>query len=144
MEATRVEVAATRTLPRWSGPVSVGIGALAACTAAAVIDPYRGQGVPCPFHMVTGLWCPVCGSTRALHSLLRGDLQTAFSRNPLLIVLLPLLAVSWAAWMSDAVGGPRLWRLPRNRWVLVTLLVVVGLFWIARNLPFAPLRVLGP
>ncbi|MEJ2068687.1 MAG: DUF2752 domain-containing protein, partial [Deltaproteobacteria bacterium] len=27
---------------------------------------------PCPFHLITGLYCPGCGSLRALHALFHG------------------------------------------------------------------------
>ncbi len=144
MDTSPAEDALHPVTTRWLGPLGAGIAALGACGVAAVTDPYRGQGIPCPFHALTGLWCPLCGSTRALHSLMHGNLGAAFARNPLFVVLLPLLVLSWAAWMSESVGGPRLWHIPNRRWVVVSLAVVVVLFWVARNLPFSALRVLGP
>src|SRR5688572_33371631 len=47
---------------------------------------------PCPFHVVTGLFCPGCGSTRAAHHLLHGRVATAFDFNALMVVSLPFLA----------------------------------------------------
>ena len=82
---------------------------------AAVLNPYRGQAPPCPFHELTGPWCPICGSSRALHSLLHGDAGAAFGHNPLLIALLPLLVWAWLAWTLDSVGGPHLSRIPAKR-----------------------------
>jgi Protein of unknown function (DUF2752) len=130
--------------PAWLGPAAVGLAALGACGVAAVINPYRVEGVPCPFHALTGLWCPLCGSTRALHSLFHGDVAAAFARNPLLLLVLPLLTLSWAAWLSDSVGGPRIWHLPYRRSVLVVSLVVIAAFWVLRNLPWSAASVLGP
>jgi len=132
------------TLPRWAGPLALGVAALGACGVAAVINPYQGQGIPCPFHTLTGLWCPLCGSTRALHSLVHADLSAAFARNPLFVILLPLITLSWTAWMSETLGGPRLWHVPYRRSALVTLVAVVLAFWVARNLPFSATRALGP
>ena len=128
----------------WAGPGAAGAAALGLCAAAAVLDPSRRQTPPCPFHALTGLWCPVCGSTRALHTLVHGHLGAAFGRNPLLVVVLPLLAWAWLAWTLDVLGGPRLVRIPARRWVLVAFVTTAAAFWVARNLPFPALRVLGP
>ena len=144
MAATRDEVVPAHQVPRWAGPAATAAAAAGVCAAAAVLNPYRGQTPPCPFHELTGLWCPVCGSSRALHSLLHGDAGAAFGHNPLFIVLLPLLVWAWLAWALDSVGGPRLWRIPAKRWVLVAFVAITIVFWVARNLPVHALRVLGP
>ena len=47
-------------------------------------------GTCCPMQYLLGLPCPLCGMTRALLSLLRGDLPGSFSAHPL---LLPALAL---------------------------------------------------
>jgi hypothetical protein len=47
--------------------------------------------VPCPLRYVTGLECPGCGSQRAIHQLLHGNLKTAFGLNPFLIFSIPLI-----------------------------------------------------
>jgi hypothetical protein len=144
MATTTAEAPLVARLPPWAGPAAVAAGALGMCATAAVLNPYRGQTPPCPFHELTGLWCPVCGSSRALHSLFHGDPGAAFGRNPLLMVLLPLLVWAWFAWTLDTLGGPRLWRIPTRRWVLIAFVVTTAAFWVARNLPVHALRVLGP
>ena len=49
-------------------------------------DPNRYPFYPlCFFHRATGLLCPGCGSLRALHQLLHGNLATAFHFNALLV-----------------------------------------------------------
>lgn len=42
----------------------------------------------CIFHSLTGLDCPGCGSLRALHQLLHGNIAVAFWLNPLFVLLL--------------------------------------------------------
>lgn len=99
---------------------------------------------PCPFLAVTGLYCPGCGSTRAMHQLLHGHVATAFDFNPLVVVSLPLvgLALAWQA-LRPRRGAPAASaRLP-GWWVWVLLAVVVA-FGIARNLPWKPLRWMAP
>ena len=71
---------------------------------------------PCPFATLTGLFCPGCGATRALHALLHLDVAGAFAMNPLLVLCLPLLALfglHFAGWLP-AHAAPLL-RRPRCR-----------------------------
>ena len=68
----------------------------------------------CPFHAVTGLWCPLCGSLRGLELLGDGQMLAALGSNLLLVVTLPVLA--WGAVAlagGGAVSGP--WIVPRRR-----------------------------
>src|SRR5688500_12139151 len=44
----------------------------------------------CAFFALTGLQCPGCGITRALHHLLHGRFEEAFRLNPMLFVLIGL------------------------------------------------------
>ena len=50
--------------------------------------------IPCPFHYLTGLHCPGCGSQRALHQLVHFNMYEAFRYNPLLVLSLPILIYS--------------------------------------------------
>ena len=47
--------------------------------------------VPCIFHEITGLYCPGCGITRMIISILNLDFYQAFRYNPLVFILSPLL-----------------------------------------------------
>ena len=68
--------------------------ALAVAVVAAVVwafDPTTAGFFPrCPMFALTGLQCPGCGTTRALHALLHGDVAAAFAFNPFTMVLLAL------------------------------------------------------
>ena len=48
-----------------------------------------GFGIPCVFHMLTGLNCPSCGVSRMMIALLDGDFYNAYCLNRLLFVSLP-------------------------------------------------------
>ena len=48
-----------------------------------------GIAIPCIFHKITGLYCPGCGITRMLISLLHGNIKEAFMYNQLLFIMLP-------------------------------------------------------
>lgn len=87
----------------------------------------------CVFHQLTGLDCPGCGSTRALHALLHGDVAAAWRFNPILFVF---AAVALCAAPSLARGEePRFYKTPWFGW---TSVVVVTGYWIVRNTPLWP------
>src|SRR6266536_3764949 len=44
----------------------------------------------CLFYKTTGLLCPGCGTLRAMHQLLHGQIQGAFRFNALLVSSLPI------------------------------------------------------
>jgi hypothetical protein len=48
--------------------------------------------IPCIFHELTGWYCPGCGITRAILSLLSLDFVQAFRYNSLIFALIPLYA----------------------------------------------------
>jgi hypothetical protein len=63
-------------------------------------------GLPeCPFRAVTGLPCPLCGSTRAVTLLAHGD--PAFARFNLVVPLLLIGLVLAGAWLAAGRRLPR-------------------------------------
>ena len=97
---------------------------------------------PCPSLWLTGLFCPGCGTTRALHALLHGDLPGALAMNPLMVLSLPPVAVLLAhelqllpkslAPLAKRLGNARAWAV-----------VVIG-YAVLRNLPWPPFSWLAP
>ena len=81
----------------------------------------------CPFHAITGLNCPGCGSLRAMHQLLHGNFQQALVLNPLAICLLP-------AFGFFAVRPIRNSELRENKKWLWILGIGVVVFTVLRNL----------
>jgi uncharacterized protein DUF2752 len=125
--------------------------AAAALAAAAgfmmlrVFDPATsGVFPPCPVFYLTGWYCPGCGSLRALHQLLHGNLQAAWAMNPLMIVSLPFVGYGLASHALLAVRGRGLpaFFLPAV-WIRALCGLIV-LYGIARNLPVYPLNLLAP
>ena len=98
---------------------------------------------PCPFHYITCLYCPGCGSSRALCCLARFDIAGAWSYNKLLVLSLPYLAWSYMEYASDCLG----FRIPRLRLKSLHIKIILWailLYWVLRNIPFAPFDVLAP
>jgi hypothetical protein len=120
--------------------VGLGAAALAGCAYVALYDPSGSSALypPCPFNAVTGLDCPGCGITRAVHALLTGDVL-ALDHNVLFVLALPL--VLWAVTASAVRRSGRRFPGPELRWqpwTTVTAVVLVCGFWLARNLPALP------
>lgn len=76
------------------------VGTAVALSAAAAgagflylyfVDPLVSPfAPPCLFTAIFGVRCPGCGSLRALHALVHGDLKAALEFNAPLVFVLPL------------------------------------------------------
>jgi hypothetical protein len=116
-------------------PLLAAGAAAAGVTLLAVVDPNQPGHYPtCPFLALTGLYCPGCGSLRAIHDLAHGDLAGAMARNPLTIFALAGLLVAYAAWARRLWrGDPRRWVAPP--WLIYAMFGVIVVFGVLRNLP---------
>ncbi|HZE66405.1 MAG TPA: DUF2752 domain-containing protein [Sporichthyaceae bacterium] len=135
--ASRSAASSLRRLPAVSAPLATLTATATALATLAVRNPEQPGHYPvCPFHAMTGLWCPGCGSLRALHALTHGDLATAMQRNILAVLAVPFLAMAWVAWLGRTLGRPRSTRVapPAVLWGLLVLIVAFG---VVRNLPGA-------
>jgi hypothetical protein len=86
----------------------------AAALSVAPVDPVP----PCPLRALTGLPCPLCGSTRGVLAAVHGDLGRALSLNPASILVLVLAVLIVAGWRFEQV------RIPV--WVIA---VAMGVLW---------------
>ncbi len=111
------------------------------CVALYLRDPAQG-GIypPCPFHALTGLDCPGCGTLRALHQLTHGHASAAFGLNPLAIVVLPIALYALGSAAHSALTG-REHNEPRisGRWAWLVP-IAIGAFWLLRNMPWPAVR----
>ncbi len=104
------------------------IGALAAFAALACLAPRVASRlgvspVTCTLRRCTGIPCAACGTTRLLGALGRGDVLEALQLNPLILLLLAILA---AVILLRIVGGRtvRLQLSRREKWLAGGLLGV--------------------
>lgn len=111
--------------------VTLGVGGLAMLRWGDPTSP--SWPLRCPSLAVFGLFCPGCGSQRAVHSLLHGEFGAAVAYNPLLVLILLLSPLA-------------LWRPGVLRNVMVGRSLVVGtiLFAVVRNIPLPPFTVFAP
>lgn len=126
------------TIKRLAG----GVLLLGAFPLAHAFTPFLlRDAIPlCPFRIVTGKPCPLCGLTRAIAQATHGRWQSAFALNALwpafaaMMILLGLLLV------NDAVTGrrsaTRLLQILAARWVeIVVALILFGAWRIAFGSP---------
>jgi hypothetical protein len=127
-----------------------GVLALAAAGVAflyvvATVPPSDATYYPrCQIHSLTGLHCPGCGTTRALHALLNGHVLDALGYNVLFPFVLP--AVAWAFVRSLRVARgltPDALSAAERRGFRV-LAVAVVLYAVLRNVPTYPFTLLAP
>ena len=85
--------------------------------------------------MLTGLKCPGCGSQRAIHHLLNGEIASAFIVHPLLVLAVPYLLV---AVYFEFAGGKFKYPAMRKRLfgtkACIVIFIVFILYWITRNI----------
>jgi hypothetical protein len=115
---------------------ALGSGALLASALGYIglVDPHKPDSVfpVCPFRLLTGWNCPLCGSLRMTHDVLHGALTAAVNDNVLVLVGIPVMA-GWVLLRRRL--GKSLLTMPAAATVVITTVA-----WaIVRNLPGFPL-----
>lgn len=124
---------------------AVGFLVCAAIATLHFFDPATSSVFPpCPLRYLTGWYCPGCGSLRALHQLLHGNLRAAWAFNPLTVLLLPFLAYGTTSYALFELRGRYLPRLFLPAVWIRALCAAIILFGIARNIPLHPFDLLAP
>jgi len=112
----------------------ISIAAVAGIVVLYAFNPEESTFFPkCPFLWLTGLKCPGCGSLRATHQLLHLHIGEAFSYNALMVLFIPLVLFLIAADVFKA-KFPKLYLLGRNPILGWSILAVVLLWWLLRNI----------
>jgi len=99
----------------------VGLAAIGVARLHAALDP----GVLCPFRRLTGVPCPICGSTTATLHLGRGQLLSAFAAQPFMMALTAVLVAA----PGSLIGACRSLA-ARPRLVLAFLAVLAISSWL--------------
>ena len=131
-------------------PLPLALAGLAAAVVAAGVwvlrnfDPNTATGLfpSCLFYTFTGLHCPGCGITRALHALVHFDFGGALTMNALAVLALPLLtALALHSWSPWRVLPARAAQVLGNGYGWIAAFVIFG---VLRNLPWWPFAWLAP
>lgn len=98
------------------------------------LDPSSSAAFPkCGFLTLTGYKCPGCGSQRAIHALLNGDVAAAFRYNAMLFIAAPWILLCLFA-ETQRVRNPRLYARLHPSLLIWLFLAIVLAWWLLRNI----------
>ena len=98
---------------------------------------------PCMTRKLFGIYCPGCGSGRALSCLIHGNIIHAFKLNPMFMLLIPL-TLYWIFTLLAKAFELKI-KLPTpGKYTLISIIVGIVLFTILRNIPHYPFNLLAP
>jgi hypothetical protein len=111
----------------------------------AFLDPAETTFIPmCPCRLLTGLYCPGCGSLRAIHAMTRLRIDRALGYNPLLVFFVPLFIWFFAANLVTACWGPEKIKFSLPPAFAKSLLLIIVAYFVIRNIPAYPFTLLQP
>lgn len=100
-----------------------------------IFDPSQYVWFPkCVFHQLTGLECPACGSQRAIHAALHGDVLDALQINPFIIISVPYGLGLVLILIFKTPFTARLRARLLHPYVVYTYCFIFVGWWILRNL----------
>lgn len=113
--------------------VALAVAAVGIIAVYASFDPSTTPFPRCIFLQLTGYRCPGCGSQRAIHALLHGNLAAAWRFNAMLVAAIPVVVAMYAAeFMRRRVPGLHN-RLNGTVAIWSAFALLVG-WWIVRNI----------
>lgn len=93
-----------------------------------------GFSIPCLFHKLTNFYCPGCGITRMIFSILKFDFYQAFRFNPFVFCLLILFIFYF--FISFFLNLFNKKQIKINNKVYYVIVILLLLFGIVRNIPY--------
>lgn len=107
------------------------IGSIIACIVTLVLTGH--VTVPCIFNTITGYYCPGCGLTRAITSLLKGQLYQALRYNSIVFIDIPIIL------FLEIFGRLFGKNNKKIKWIsnifLIILLIITIMYGVLRNIP---------
>ncbi|MCQ2499699.1 MAG: DUF2752 domain-containing protein [Lachnospiraceae bacterium] len=99
-------------------------------------------GIPCLFHLITGLYCPGCGISRMCICLLSFDFTGALSANIFIFSLIPLFAGGFMYHASEYVAYGK-YSITKAENIIIWCLIIFAItFAVFRNM--FPIDILVP
>ena len=98
----------------------------------------------CPFYVATGIYCPGCGSQRAAHQILNGNIIEGIRHNYMIALLAIVLLYQGFIYVMNELLGKSITNLLHKSKITMSILFLVLLFWILRNINVFPFTELAP
>ena len=111
-----------------------------------IIDPLKHKIFPdCYILSTTGLYCPGCGMTRSLHSILHGEFIQAGRYNLMVFIIIGICIIFYVLYFGWRFFNLNiLSKIDIKPQYVFGFLIVMFLYFILRNLPFAPFNYFVP
>lgn len=99
-----------------------------------LFDPTESEWMPqCIFYKVTGLQCMGCGTQRVIHSLLHGDISSAWQANRFLVISLPFLI--FLIWVElTRLRHPKIYSIIHTKATIITIAAMLFAWLLIRNI----------
>lgn len=89
--------------------------------------------IACVFYEITGLYCPGCGITRSILSLIDGNIYQAFRYNPIIFIDIPLIMITS---IIDFIYKDNKKVKKVTNAIYIMLLIITLVFGVLRNIPY--------
>lgn len=87
----------------------------------------------CPAHKLFGLYCPFCGGTRAIGSLLKGDVLASLTYNPAILPgIVAFIGYDIVVFKNIITNKSPIIHIHKPVWI--SLVVILLINWIVRNM----------
>ncbi len=92
-----------------------------------------GYSLPsCPSYTIFGIYCPGCGNTRSVQSLLSGNIVDSLKFNVFPIFGIVFISLAYVEFVIN-VFGRHVRLIPRNRRFWINMLILFIFYYILRN-----------
>lgn len=133
------------TKPNTLIKIGIVIVLLGALSLYFFINPSEHDFFPkCPFYSFTGIYCAGCGSQRAIHQIINGNIFTGVRHNYLLVLVFGVLSYKAIIYLLNKINKKTFSDIFHKPIATKIILVLVLLFWLLRNIRAFPFTELAP
>lgn len=109
------------------------------------INPSEYNFFPkCPLYTYSGIYCAGCGSQRAIHQIINGNIITGIRHNYLLVLVFAVLSYKTGLFVLNKIYNKAHTDIFHKPMSTKIILVLVLLFWALRNINVFPFTELAP
>jgi len=98
----------------------------------------------CPLYALTGIYCPGCGSQRAIYQIMHGNFIEGLRHNYLIVLLGVVLLYQGVLFVMHKLYQKSLYNILHRPLTVKIILVLILAFWVLRNIRFYPFTELAP